>query len=156
MTNVIYMLSYPCVMAYVGQTKRTLKLCIAEQKTVIQHMEDSYALACHYMKANHASAATLYFRAIEHVKTYARGGHIIARFKQREAFWIYTLDNTAPRGPNHKHSLASLYLLYTGYIFPCIYGITVIYGPYRITLILLECLLNSIQYNITKTCRGSL
>ena len=60
-TNVVYMLTCPCGKAYVRQTKRCLKLRISEHKTAIRTGNVEYAMAKHYLEANHGSPSTLRF-----------------------------------------------------------------------------------------------
>ncbi len=45
-------------MVYVGQTKHPLKTRIAEHKATVPNQNMYYAIARHYTKENHGSAAT--------------------------------------------------------------------------------------------------
>lgn len=75
------MLKCPRGVAYACQTNRAHKLHIAEHKAATCHKTEDYAIAHHYLKANHWSAATLRFTAIEHVQTSPRGGDTCAKLK---------------------------------------------------------------------------
>ena len=44
-TYVVYMLKCPCGLVHIGQTKRTLKICISEHKTAIHTQNMDYAVA---------------------------------------------------------------------------------------------------------------
>lgn len=66
-TYIVYLLKRPCGLIYVGQTKRNLKLRIAEHKAAIRNENMDYAIARHYKERNHASAASLKFIGIERV-----------------------------------------------------------------------------------------
>ena len=85
----IYILKCPCSMVYVGQTKRCLKLRIAEHKAAIRNGNMDYAIARHYKERGHGSASTLRFMGIEKVTPPVRGGDMHKLLLQREAFWIF-------------------------------------------------------------------
>lgn len=68
------MLKWPCGLVYVGQTKRALKLRIAEHKMAILTKNIEYAIVRHYMKANHGSASNMTFWGIENVSLSSRWG----------------------------------------------------------------------------------
>ena len=104
-THVIYMLSCPCGLAYVGQTKRPLKQRISEHKTAIRTGNMDYAIAKHYAEANHGSPSSLKFTGIERIEMPTRGGDILKRLAQREMQWIYTLNTMTPNGLNDDFSL---------------------------------------------------
>ena len=106
-THVVYLLKCPCGMAYIGQTKRPLKIRIGEHKTAIRTGNLEYAMARHYKQANHGSPASLRFWGIEKVSSSARGGDIIKKLLRREAYWIYTLNTLEPSGLNEELSLSS-------------------------------------------------
>ncbi len=56
---IIYMLKCLCGFIYAGQTKRNLKLRIAEHKAAIRNKNMNYAITRHYKERNHGSAASL-------------------------------------------------------------------------------------------------
>ena len=93
-------------MAYVGQTKRSLKIRIGEHKTAIRTGNLEYAMARHYIQANHGSPASLKFWGIEKVSSLLRGGDIIKKLLRREAHWIYTLNTLEPSGLNEELNLS--------------------------------------------------
>ncbi|KAL2086165.1 hypothetical protein ACEWY4_017224 [Coilia grayii] len=66
-THVIYLLKCPCVLVYIGQTKRQLKILISEHKMAIRTKNTTYAMATHYIEANHGSPASLKFWGIERI-----------------------------------------------------------------------------------------
>lgn len=98
-TNVIYMLTCLCGKAYIGQTKRCLKIRISEHKTAIRTGNTDYAMAKHYLEAQHGSASSLRFVGVEQVTT-TRGGNVPKVLSQREMFWIYELNTMQPQGLN--------------------------------------------------------
>ncbi|KAL7370285.1 hypothetical protein ABVT39_024899 [Epinephelus coioides] len=104
-THVVYMLSCPCGLVYVGQTKRPLKQRISEHKTAIRTGNMDYAIAKHYAEANHGSPSSLRFCGIEKITIPTRGGDVLKKLAQREMFWIYILNTMAPNGLNDDFSL---------------------------------------------------
>ena len=104
-THVVYLLKCPCGLAYIGQTKRQLKLRISEHKTAIRTQNITYAMARHYKQANHGSPASLRFWGIEKITPPPRGGDIINKLLCREAFWIHTLGSLEPLGLNEELNL---------------------------------------------------
>ncbi|KAL7370856.1 hypothetical protein ABVT39_013021 [Epinephelus coioides] len=61
-----------------NQTKRPLKARIAEHKAAIRNQNMDYAIARHYVKANHGSSATLRFWGIEKISPSQGGGDMEA------------------------------------------------------------------------------
>ncbi|XP_063077568.1 uncharacterized protein LOC134467623 [Engraulis encrasicolus] len=105
-THVVYMLKCPCGLMYIGQTKRNLKLRIAEHKASIRNGNMEYAIARHYKDRNHGSATTLRFVGIERVMPNPRGGDLIKQLLKREAHWIHKLNTVEPHGLNEKQELS--------------------------------------------------
>lgn len=105
-THVVYMLKCPCGLMYIGQTKRNLKLRIAEHKGAIRNGNMDYAIARHYKEKNHGSAASLKFIGIERIQQKPRGGNIIKQLLQREAYWIHELNTVEPHGLNELQDLS--------------------------------------------------
>lgn len=103
-THCVYMLTCPCGLSYVGQTKRCLKVRIAEHKTAIRTGNLDYAMAKHYVEAGHGSPASLRFIGLERVSISIRGGDLLKALAQREMFWIYTLNSMVPIGLNDDFS----------------------------------------------------
>ncbi len=106
-THVIYKLICPCGKIYVGQTKRNFKLRIAEHKAAIRNGNMDYAIARHYKERAHGSAASLKFVGLEKISPSPRGGDIVKRLRQRESFWIFTLNSMEPHGLNQSLDLSS-------------------------------------------------
>ena len=104
-TNVIYMLTCPYGKAYIGQTKRCLKVRISEHKTAIRTGNTEYAMAKHYLEAKHGSASSLRLVGVEQVTaTTTRGSNLPNVLSQREMFWIHELNTMQPQGLNYDFS----------------------------------------------------
>ncbi len=106
--HVIFILKSPCGFIYVGQTKRNLKLRIAEHKAAVRNENMDYAIVRHYKERNHGPAASLKFTGIERVTPNPRGGNIINQLLKREAYWIYTLNSLELHGLNEALDLSPL------------------------------------------------
>ena len=74
-------------MVYVGQTKRALKLRVAEHKAAIRLKNMDYAIARHYINAGHGSPASLKFWGLEKVERSPREGDHNNRLLRRQAHW---------------------------------------------------------------------
>lgn len=105
-THVIYMIKCVCSKIYIGQTKRALKVRIAEHKTAIRVKNMDYAIARHYAAANHGTVSSLKFCGIEKVSLSVRGGDIVNKLLRREAYWIDTLNSVEPNGLNESLSFS--------------------------------------------------
>ena len=96
----------PCGKAYVGKTKRALKVRIAEHRSSIRCKNITYPVAAHFVEANH-TVSSLHYIGIEHVPMPRRGGDIDSLLLKREAEWIYKLKTLAPQGLNLDFDLRS-------------------------------------------------
>lgn len=103
-TNVIYLLTCPCGLCYVGKTTRALKTRISEHRSAIRNCVATSPVAQHFMKAKH-NVSSLKFIGLETVKYPRRGGDLDNLLLKRELFWIYTLETLAPRGLNEDFDI---------------------------------------------------
>nr|XP_055053423.1 uncharacterized protein LOC129438630 [Misgurnus anguillicaudatus] len=103
-TNVIYMLTCPCGLSYIGKTTRTLKTRISEHRSAIRNGITSSPVAVHFMNAKH-NVSSLKYVGIESIKCPRRGGNVDNMLLKRELFWIYTLNTLAPRGLNEEFDI---------------------------------------------------
>ena len=100
-THVIYLIRCPCGLAYVGKTTRKLKQRMSEHKSSIRRNDRDYPVAVHFNDAHH-DISSLRFCGIEQVNLPPRGGDHDKLLKQREAYWIHTLQTLAPKGLNDE------------------------------------------------------
>lgn len=96
-TNVIYMLTCPCGLSYIGKTHRSLKTRISEHRSNIRTGETKNPVAAHFVQAGHPFSSLRYI-GIEMVKMSCRGGDIERKLLQRESFWIHRLNTWSPLG----------------------------------------------------------
>ena len=104
--NVIYLLTCPCGLAYVGQTSRALKTRISEHRSNIRLKNPKSPVAQHFSKMGH-NVAQLRYIGIERVPLPRRGGDIHNLLDRREAYWIYQLRTLQPDGLNEDFELSA-------------------------------------------------
>ncbi|CAJ0952210.1 unnamed protein product [Ranitomeya imitator] len=97
----IYIVKYPCGLLYVGETTQHVKDRIASHKSTIRCGKTWLPLQDHFLKHHH-SVAQLKFQVVEHIDRPKRGGDRVKILKQRESYWIHTLDPLEPKGLNRE------------------------------------------------------
>ncbi|CAJ0958837.1 unnamed protein product [Ranitomeya imitator] len=98
---VVYLVKCPCGLLYVGETTQHIKDRISSHKSTIRCSKTWLPLPDHFLK-NHHSIAQLKFQVIEQIDRPRRGGDRVRTLKQRESYWIHTLDTLEPRGLNRE------------------------------------------------------
>ncbi|XP_069479435.1 uncharacterized protein [Ambystoma mexicanum] len=104
--SIIYGLSCPCGIYYVGQTQRKAKERWNEHKSNIRTNSVNSPVARHFSIKKH-NISQLKVVILEIVNRAPRGGNHARRMNQREIFWIERLNSLAPNGMNEDYSLAS-------------------------------------------------
>ena len=97
----VYLIRCPCGLAYVGKTTRQLKQRMSEHKSSIRRNDREYPVAVHFNDCKH-DISTFRFIGIEQVPLPRRGGDHDHLLKQREAYWIFTLQTLHPKGLNDE------------------------------------------------------
>ena len=109
-TSVVYLIRCPCGLAYVGKTSRQLKQRMSEHKSSIRRNDRDYPVAVHFNDLKH-DISSFRFIGIEQVSLPKRGGNLDILLKQREAFWIHTLQTLMPKGLNDELLLNVMLLI---------------------------------------------
>lgn len=93
-----------CNVQYIGCTKRKLKIRILEQLNSITNPGTRMLAfaAQHFLDKHDSHTNSFKFFAIEKVSMSLRGGNLQHKLRDREAFWILTLDSMFPRGLNSR------------------------------------------------------
>ncbi|CAJ0919390.1 unnamed protein product [Ranitomeya imitator] len=99
---VVYLIKCPCGLGYVGETTQHIRDRISKHKSTIRCGRTLLPIPAHFLQNNH-NVAQLRFQVIDHVRFLRRGGDRIKRLKERESFWIYTLQTLAPHGLNREY-----------------------------------------------------
>ncbi len=72
-SNVVYLISCPCGLQYVGKTTRQIRTRIIEHKSAIRKIDEKFPIARHFRDANHP-ISSLTFCVIQQIKTPRGGG----------------------------------------------------------------------------------
>ena len=104
-TFIVYLLTCPCGLFYVGKTKRQLKTRIFEHKCAIRKNDDKSSVARHFNSVGH-NANMLKFMGLELVNRPPRGGDRENLLLQREAWHIFNLNTCIPHGMNEDLTLS--------------------------------------------------
>lgn len=102
--SVIYLITCPCGLSYVGKTSRELKTRIAEHHSTIRCKNLNYPVAAHFLEHNHPFSSFRYI-GIENVSLPRRGGDLEMLLAKRENFYIHFLKTLTPHGLNTEFEL---------------------------------------------------
>lgn len=103
--NVIYLLSCPCGLQYVGCTRRQLRVRLNEHRSAINRGDPKSPVARHFNEAKH-SASDLKSVGIDRVLPNRRSGCTNQSLLRCEARWIFYLKTLQPNGLNDDFDLA--------------------------------------------------
>ncbi|CAJ0959390.1 unnamed protein product [Ranitomeya imitator] len=92
---VVYLIKCSCGLGYVGETTQHIRDRISKHKSTIRCGRTLLPIPAHFSQHNH-NVAQLRYQVIDHVPISRRGGDRIKRLKERESFWIYTLQTLSP------------------------------------------------------------
>ncbi|XP_073441691.1 uncharacterized protein [Dendrobates tinctorius] len=99
---VIYLIKCPCGLGYVGETTQHIRDRINKHKSTIRCKLTTLPIPAHFHTAGH-SIPQLRFQVIEQIIQPRRGGNRIKTLREREAFWIHTLQTMEPLGLNREY-----------------------------------------------------
>lgn len=99
-THVVYALTCPCGLLYIGRTKRLLRIRVAEHIHNIRIGFKDHNLSLHFKIYHNQNPAGLKFWGIDHIKPSWRGTNLVRELSKKETEWIYLTDSLAPRGLN--------------------------------------------------------
>lgn len=102
-TFVVYMMICEiCNLKYIGSTIRKVKTRFLEHVNNIQNpaFRNVSNIAKHFIETHNSETCSLKIIGIERIKNPPRGGDREAILRDREAYWILTLNTSAPQGLN--------------------------------------------------------
>ncbi|CAH2275576.1 Hypothetical predicted protein, partial [Pelobates cultripes] len=106
---VIYKLTCPCGLTYIGKTDLPLRERIRNHRssirTAYRDKKSELPVAKHFLELGH-SLPSMKLMAIDQIPLPRRGGDRKKMLLQRELFWIRTLQTVYPNGLNEKYSLS--------------------------------------------------
>ncbi|KAJ8356539.1 hypothetical protein SKAU_G00193330 [Synaphobranchus kaupii] len=103
-TNVVYLLTCPCGLQYVGKTNRQLRVRINEHRSSIRRGDPKSPVARHFQEAEHP-VTTLRFCGIDKINPSRRHTDIEFKLLQCESRWIFMLKTEHPAGLNETLNL---------------------------------------------------
>ncbi|CAJ0928468.1 unnamed protein product [Ranitomeya imitator] len=103
-TYVIYLIKCPCGLGYVGETTQHIRDRISQHKSTIRCKRIMLPIPAHFIAHNH-NISQLRYQVIDHVPIARRGGNRILKLKEKEAYWIHTLQTLEPKGLNRGYEL---------------------------------------------------
>ncbi|CAJ0928883.1 unnamed protein product [Ranitomeya imitator] len=92
----VYAIKCPCGKVYVGETTQAIKDRISHHKSDIRCQKNHLPILYHFNSSGH-TVAQLRFLVLEQVNLNRRGGGLIKKLLEREAFWIHSLQSMEPR-----------------------------------------------------------
>ncbi|XP_069607905.1 uncharacterized protein [Ranitomeya imitator] len=99
---VVYLIKCPCGLGYVGETTQHIRDRISQHKSTIRCGRTLLPIPAHFLEHHHG-ISQLRYQIIDHVPPLRRGGDRIQRLKDRESFWIHTLQTLTPLGLNREY-----------------------------------------------------
>ena len=105
-TRVIYLLTCPCGLMYVGKTKRQLKIRLSEHVQSINKKDDDRPLSLHFLKYHNGVPDGLRCRGIYRLNLPPRRGDFDRILYRKEKMWIYNIGSLQPQGLNNECNLA--------------------------------------------------
>lgn len=103
-SSVIYLLSCPCGLQYIGKTNRQLRVRINEHRSAISRNDPKSPIARHFSTAPHTTAQ-LQFIGIDRVTPSRRNRAVESKLLQCEAKWIFYMQTLSPKGLNEDLDL---------------------------------------------------
>lgn len=100
--HVVYCLSCPCQLLYVGRTICPLRQRFGRHRRFIETGCDKHSVPRHFLEFHHQSTAGLRVWIIEAIPKHLPEAERFSLLCERETFWIYTLDSLRPNGLNEE------------------------------------------------------
>lgn len=101
-TYVIYCISCPCGLLYVGRTIRTLRARFGEHRQAVQANNPLYSTARHFTIHHQQNISDLNVWIIESISDRFTPAERFQRLCRQVTFWIYTLNSMTPNGLNEE------------------------------------------------------
>lgn len=104
--RVIYMLTCPCGLIYVGKTKRQLRVRVGEHVQSILNKDDDRPLSLHFLEKHDGDPSGLKCKGIYKLNLPPRRGDFDKMLYQKEKMWIFMLKSMQPGGLNNECNLS--------------------------------------------------
>lgn len=106
--HVVYCLTCPCGLHYVGRTIRPLRQRFGEHRRFIEAGKDHHSVPRHFTQHHPKSTVGLKVWIIESIPATLPAAERFKRLCQRETYWIYALDVLSPGGINEELEISTL------------------------------------------------
>lgn len=97
---VVYCLTCPCGLLYVGRTIRPLRKRFGEHRNLVEKGIDKHSVPRHFKEHHGQTSSGLRVWVIESIPPTLPTAERYKRLCERENYWIYTLDTLSPGGLN--------------------------------------------------------
>ena len=101
-TYVIYCISCPCGLFYVGRTIRALRTRFGEHRRAVHAGDPKSSIARHFAINHHKDISLLRVWVIEAIPETPTAVERFQRLCRQETFWIYSLNTMSPHGLNEE------------------------------------------------------
>lgn len=105
---VIYGLTCPCGLIYVGSTIRALRTRFGDHRRLIEGGTDPHTVPRHFPEVHQKSTNGLQVWVIEQIPSSLSAAERFKKLCARETFWIYNLDVLSPGGINEGIEIATI------------------------------------------------
>ncbi|XP_077163796.1 uncharacterized protein LOC143831932 [Paroedura picta] len=104
--NLVYCIICPCAQLYIGITSRPIRVRIQEHQSRLRHRITDAPMVTHFMEKGHKPEDLLFF-GLEQISTVGHHKMDINKIlRQRESFYIYSLETMSPKGLNTNLELS--------------------------------------------------
>ncbi|CAJ0967736.1 unnamed protein product, partial [Ranitomeya imitator] len=103
-TYVIYFIKCPCSLGYVGGTTQHIQDRISQHKSTIRCKRVMLPIPAHFVAHNN-NISQLRYQIIDSIPMARRGGNRTLKLKEKEAYWIHTLQTLEPNGLNREYEI---------------------------------------------------
>lgn len=104
--RIVYCLTCPCNLSYIGSTKHPVKCRILEHARAVANQDVTYPVARHFAQYNTSNRDLLRFYCLDHVPMHERGGNCELRLRILESRLIIDLQTKVPLGLNVEEELS--------------------------------------------------
>lgn len=101
-TYVVYCISCPYGLLYVGRTIRTLRARFGDHRRAVQANNPQYSTARHFTTHHQQNISDLNVWIIESIPDHFSSAERFQCLCRQETFWIYTLNSMTPNGLNEE------------------------------------------------------
>ena len=93
---VVYCLTCPCGLFYVGRNIRALRKRFGEHRNTVEQGLEKYSVARHFKEHHDQSTEGLRVWVLEAISRHLPSAERYKRLCERENYWIFTLDSLSP------------------------------------------------------------